>query len=156
MSHPNREPYFWHFNRKVLSAAALGLREATSHWWNHVPQTQRSGWCPVNITVPIFTSFFICTWYKTMKSWPYWCQWQKLDTVGAGQVFAQRPQSSSPGVTFVLVLSPGLPPSSKTISEFSKSSPLRQVSFISSNFSRMQPYAQKLAQVCARRLSSGW
>lgn len=84
---------------------------------------QRSGWCPINITVPIFTSFFICNWYKTMKSWLHWCQWQKLDTVGAGQVFAQRPQSISPGVTFVSVLSPGLTPSSKRISEFSKSSP---------------------------------
>lgn len=69
---------------------------------------QSSGQCPVNITVPSFTSFFYLYLVQKMKSWAHRCQWQKLERAGVRQVLVQGPQSSSPGVTFVSVPSSGL------------------------------------------------
>lgn len=64
MSRPNGEPYFWHFNRKVLSAAAPEEGGAKPEVAGVILRPQSSGQCPVNTTVPSFTSFFICAWYK--------------------------------------------------------------------------------------------
>lgn len=112
MSCWNREPYFWHFNRKILFAAAPGLGKARSCWCNHVPETSEQ-WIvsSKHYCSQFYILVYLCLVQK-MKSWPHWCQWQKLERVVAGQVFAQSPQSHSPGVTFVLFPSPGLTPSS--------------------------------------------
>lgn len=108
----SRESYFWHFNRNIPSAAALGPGKARSCWCNHIPETSKRWTMTRKHDCSQFCILVCLCLVQKIKSSPHWCQQQKLESIGAGQVFAQRPQNSSPGVTFFLVPIHGLTPSS--------------------------------------------